>query len=132
MESEFYGKLVELLKTDSRFVEKETGELLKSEVINTGLKLDKKLIADLLSVAEFKEKFFMKIGETLVFDTNLFQKFLQDKKFLSNSYTDFKNKIGLNIDGKYLKERGEVSLVFPFKDCVLAGRMTSKRRAKKR
>ena len=70
MESEFYGKLVELLKTDSRFVEKETGELLKSEVINTGLKLDKKLIADLLSVAEFKEKFFMKIGETLVFDTN--------------------------------------------------------------
>lgn len=124
MESEFYGKLVELLKTDSRFVEKETGELLKSEVINTGLKLDKKLIADLLSVAEFKEKFFMKIGETLVFDTNLFQKFLQDKKFLSNSYTDFKNKIGLNIDGKYLKERGEVSLVFPFKDCVLAGRMT--------
>ena len=70
MESEFYGKLVELLKTDSRFVEKETGELLKSEVINTGLKLDKKLIADLLSVAEFKEKFFMKIGEALVFDTN--------------------------------------------------------------
>ena len=124
MESEFYGKLVELLKTDSRFVEKETGELLKSEVINTGLKLDKKLIADLLSVAEFKEKFFMKIGEALVFDTNLFQKFLQDKKFLSNSYTDFKNKIGLNIDGKYLKERGEVALVFPFKDCVLAGGMT--------
>ena len=70
MESEFYGKLVELLKTDSRFVEKETGELLKSEVINTGLRLDKKLIADLLSVAEFKEKFFMKIGEALVFDTN--------------------------------------------------------------
>ena len=33
-------------------------------------KLDKKLIADLLSVAEFKEKFFMKIGEALVFDTN--------------------------------------------------------------
>ena len=92
MESEFYGKLVELLKTDSRFVEKETGELLKSEVINTGLKLDKKLIADLLSVAEFKEKFFMKIGEALVFDTNLFQKFLQDKKFLSNSYTDFKKQ----------------------------------------
>ena len=128
MESEFYGKLVELLKTDSRFVEKENSatnrELLKSEVVNAADRLDKKLIADLLSVAEFKEKFFMKIGEALVFDTNLFQKFLQDKKFLSNSYTDFKNKIGLNIDGKYLKERGEVALVFPFKDCVLAGGMT--------
>ena len=124
MEGKFYDRLKDLLKADPRFVGKETEILLKSEVINAALQLDKRLISDLLSVAEFKEKFFVKIKQALVFETNLFVSFIQDKNFLINSYTDFKNKIGLNIDGKYLKERGEVSLAFPFKDCVLAGGMT--------
>jgi adenine-specific DNA-methyltransferase len=40
---------------------------------------------------------------------------------LNNSYTAYKNKVGLNIDGKYLKQRNEVALVWPFKDCILEG-----------
>ncbi len=129
MENKFYDKLVDLLQEDDRFVAKQTDknkkkELIKSKILNAAGSLDKKLIADLLAVAEFKEKFFFKVEEALVFDVNSFNQFVQDKKFLSNSYTGFKNKIGLNIDGKFLKERGEVSLVFPFKDCVLAGGMT--------
>jgi adenine-specific DNA-methyltransferase len=43
---------------------------------------------------------------------------------LNDSYTKFKNKIGLTIDGKFLGERGEVALYFPFKDCILEGGMT--------
>lgn len=43
------------------------------------------------------------------------------KEFLPDSYTAYKNKIGLNIDGKTLDERKEVSLVWAYKDCVLAG-----------
>ena len=30
----------------------------------------------------------------------------------------------MNIDGKYLQERGEVALVWPYKDCVLEGGQT--------
>jgi adenine-specific DNA-methyltransferase len=40
---------------------------------------------------------------------------------LDNSYTRFRNRIGLTIDGKYLKERGEGSLVWAYEDCVLEG-----------
>jgi adenine-specific DNA-methyltransferase len=43
------------------------------------------------------------------------------KNYLDNSYTRFQNKIGLNIAGKYLKERDEVCLVWPYKDCLLEG-----------
>ncbi len=38
-----------------------------------------------------------------------------------DSYTKYKNKVGLTIDGKYLKQRNEVALVWPFKDCILEG-----------
>ena len=43
---------------------------------------------------------------------------------LAKSHTRFKNKIRLTIDEKYLRERGEVSLAFPYKDCVLEGGQT--------
>ena len=49
---------------------------------------------------------------------------MSNKDFLANSYTRFRNKIGLNIGEKYLRERGEVSLVWPYKDCVLEGGQT--------
>jgi adenine-specific DNA-methyltransferase len=51
----------------------------------------------------------------------LFIQFLEQKNYLNDSYTAYKNKVGLNIDGKYLKQRNEVALVWPFKDCVLEG-----------
>lgn len=47
--------------------------------------------------------------------------FVMSKDFLPDSYTRYKNLIGLNIDGKTLDERKEVSLVWAYKDCVLAG-----------
>jgi adenine-specific DNA-methyltransferase len=78
----------------------------------------------LIKDKEIREAFFDKIEEYHVFNINKFMDYVQDKNFLSNSYTKFKNKIGLNIDGKYLGERGEVSLVWAFKDCVLEGGMT--------
>jgi adenine-specific DNA-methyltransferase len=47
--------------------------------------------------------------------------FLEQKNYLNDSYTQYKNKVGLTIDGKYLKQRNEVALVWPFKDCILEG-----------
>jgi adenine-specific DNA-methyltransferase len=56
-----------------------------------------------------------------VFNQNLFVQFLEQKNYLNDSYTQYKNKVGLTIDGKYLKQRNEVALVWPFKDCILEG-----------
>ena len=124
MTKSFNDKLTELLKKDLRFVDEESGELIRSEIVNEALKIDKKLIEALLSEKEIKEKFFTEIKGHWVFEINKFIEFIQDKNFLSDSYTKFKNKIGLNIDGKFLNERKEISLVWPFKDCVLEGGMT--------
>lgn len=124
MTKSFNEKLTELLKKDLRFVDEESGELIRSEIVNEALKIDKKLIESLLSDKEIKDKFFTEIKSHWVFEINKFVDYIQDKNFLSDSYTKFKNKIGLNIDGKFLNERKEVSLVWPFKDCILEGGMT--------
>ncbi|MCD6483127.1 MAG: site-specific DNA-methyltransferase, partial [Candidatus Aenigmarchaeota archaeon] len=58
----------------------------------------------------------------LVFNKEKFMKFIDNKEFLPDSYTAFKNKIGLaNEEGKYLAKSKEVVLVWPYKDCVLEG-----------
>ena len=50
---------------------------------------------------------------------------INNRQFLPDSYTRFKNKIGL-VDGseQMLATSGEVELVFPYKDCVLEGGQT--------
>src|SRR3989344_7205582 len=120
----FNDRLVKLLKKDLRFVDEQSGELVKNEIVNQAYKVDKELISHLLDDKEIKAKFFSEIKGHWVFDINLFVSYIQDKNFLSDSYTKFKNRIGMNIDGKFLNERKEVSLVWPFKDCVLEVGMT--------
>ena len=120
----FQEKLENLLKKDLRFVDEDTGKLIRNEIVTHALKIDKKLIELLLINAEIKKKFFIEIKGNWVFNINDFIDYIQDKNFLSDSYTKFKNIVGLNVNGKYLNERGEVSLVWPFKDCVLEGGMT--------
>ena len=70
---------------------------------------------------EFKERFFKKIGENIVFRQDEFLQFL-DLRLLDSSFTAFSNKIGLgNKAKKFLKASDEVVLNFPYKDCVLKG-----------
>ena len=59
-----------------------------------------------------------------MFDKIKFQKFVTNKEFLADSYTAFKNKIGLTANGQYLTQSNEVVLDFPYKDCVLEGGQT--------
>jgi adenine-specific DNA-methyltransferase len=115
-----YQALENQLKKENNFVS-DNGELKKWVVINKAQNYDAELIAILLDNKELKEKFFLDIKGTLVFNHNLFVQFLEQKNYLNDSYTQFKNKIGLTIDGKYLKQRNEVELVWPFKDCILEG-----------
>lgn len=130
MAKSFNEKLIELLKTDSQFVDDE-GELVKAAVIDRAWKIDRDLVKLLLGKPEIKDKFFDEIGGHWIFNINTFIEYIADKNFLANSYTRFRNKIGLNIDGKFLRERGEVSLVWPYKDCVLEGGQTKEEEKRK-
>ena len=123
MPKPFHEKLINLLKTDPRFVDDE-GELLKAAVMDRAWKIDHDLVRLLLGDADIKAKFFDEIEGHYIFNTNTFIDYISDKNFLANSYTRFRNKIGLNIEDKFLPERGEVSLVWPYKDCVLEGGQT--------
>lgn len=123
MINKFEEKLNKLLKKEPRFIDQE-GDLLTNTIIDSAYKADSKLIELLISEKDIKEIFFTKIKDVHVFNINDFVSYVQDKNFLNDSYTKFKNKIGLNVGGKFLNERKEVSLVWPFKDCVLEGGMT--------
>lgn len=115
-----YQTLEQQLKKEPNFVT-DNGELKKWVVLNKAQNFDGELLGLLLDNADLKEKFFVNVKGTLVFNQNLFVQFLEQKNYLNDSYTQYKNKVGLTIDGKYLKQRNEVALVWPFKDCILEG-----------
>lgn len=115
-----YETLENELKNENNFVS-DNGELKKWVVINKAQNFDARLLELLLDNEELKERFFISVKGTLVFNQNLFIQFLEQKNYLNDSYTQYKNKVGLTIDAKYLKQRNEVALVWPFKDCVLEG-----------
>ena len=119
----FNEKLTGLLKTHSDFLD-DTGELIPAAVRDHAWQLNHDLIKLLLTDDAIKATFFDEIEGHWVFNHNTFINYITDKNFLANSYTQFRNKIGLNIGGKFLRERGEVSLVWPYKDCVLEGGQT--------
>ena len=119
----FNNNLTDLLKTDPRYVN-DDGELVIAAVQDSAWKIDRDLVKLLLTVKEIKAKFFEEISGHWIFNTNIFLDYILQKNFLDNSYTRFRNRIGLTIGGKYLKERGEVALVWPYKDCVLEGGQT--------
>jgi len=117
------NNLKTLLQKDERLVSE--GELLKNKIIELALKTDKDLIELLLTDKQIKEVFFTEVGKATIFDKDKFIKFVSNKQFLPDSYTAFKNKIGL-IDEKdeFISEKKDVVLSWPYKDCVLEGGMT--------
>lgn len=114
--------LKKLLTADERLVVE--GKLMKNKIIELGLALDKGLLSLLLSNATIKKHFFEEVSGTLVFDKIKFMKFVSNKEFLPDSYTSFKNKIGLTIDDEFITENKEVVLSFPYKDGILEGGQT--------
>ena len=126
----FNEKLTARLKTNPDFLD-DAGELIPAAVRDHAWRLDHNLIKLLLTDAEIKATFFDEIDGHWVFNHNTFIDYITNKNFLANSYTRFRNKIGLNIGDKFLRERGEVSLVFPYKDCVLEGGQTKEEEKRK-
>ncbi len=122
MTKNLLNDLKNLLQKDERLV--SNGELLKNKTIELALKMDKGLIELLLSDKQMKEVFFTEVGKATIFDKDKFIKFISNKSFLPDSYTAFKNKIGLTENDEYISKKKEVVLSWPYKDCVLEGGMT--------
>ncbi|MFN3589853.1 MAG: DNA methyltransferase [Spirosomataceae bacterium] len=115
-----YQVLEHQLKKEPDFVS-EAGELKKWVVLDKAQNFDETLIALLLQNEDLKKEFFLPIQGILVFKQPHFVQFMEQKNFLNDSYTQYKNKVGLTIGGSYLKQRSDIALVWPFKDCILEG-----------
>jgi adenine-specific DNA-methyltransferase len=120
------SELVELLKHEDNLV--VDGHLNKNKIIELALKVEPQLIVLLIKNPTFKKHFFQEVEDVLVFDKIKFQRFVNNKSFLPDSYTAFKNKIGLTINDdsldNFISTSNDVVLAWPHKDCVLEGGQT--------
>ena len=117
----FIEELENTLKDDERFVSQD-GQLLKPRVRDAVSQLDAKLIRSLAAAPLLKEHFFKNVDDITIFDQEKFMWVVSSKEFLPDSYTAYRNKIGLSVnDHDLLTSSNEVSLVWPYKDCVLEG-----------
>ncbi|OEC83169.1 hypothetical protein A9D46_12215 [Photobacterium damselae subsp. damselae] len=114
--------LTNALQSDERLV--IDGKLAKNKIVELALNLDPLLLKLLLSDEQLKGHFFQDVDGMLIFDKVAFQRFVNNKSFLPDSFTQFKNKIGLSVDSHYLNESNDVVLSWPYKDCVLEGGQT--------
>jgi adenine-specific DNA-methyltransferase len=106
--SQILQVLTQLLKRDQRLV--VDGNLAKNKIIELTLQLDAGILKLLKSSPELRKIFFVEVEGIFVFDKIKFQNFISNKQFLPNSFTQYKNKIGLVSDQQYLANSGEVVL----------------------
>ena len=119
-----YSTLIEVLKQKADFFS-ESGELLRNAVYEAAMKMDPSLIKLLANNEITKKRFFTDVDGVLVFDKVGFGWVINNKEFLPDSYTRFKNKIGLvDESGSFISSSDNVELVFPYKDCILEGGQT--------
>lgn len=121
---DFYNTVIEVLKQNESFFSAE-GELLRNAVYEAAMKMDSNLLRLLYNNEITRERFFTDVDGIVVFDKVGFGWVVNNREFLPNSYTRYKNEIGLvNGNGNYIATSNDVELVFPYKDCVLEGGQT--------
>ena len=111
-----------ILEQNNKFC--KDGILFKNVVVEAALKMDKELLSILVKDEVAKKTFFQEIEKIIIFDKVKFQKFVSNKQFLPDSYTAYKNNIGLTANDEFLTEAKEVVLSWAYKDCVLEGGQT--------
>lgn len=120
----FFDTVIGVLKQDERFFSAE-GELLRNAVYEAAMKMDSALLKLLYNNEVTRERFFTDVEGISVFDKVGFGWVINNRQFLPDSYTRYKNKIGLvNGNGDCISTSNDVELVFPYKDCVLEGGQT--------
>jgi adenine-specific DNA-methyltransferase len=118
-----YKDLIQELSKNDRFLLE--GDVSASLVRDKAYKLDSELISLLFASSKLKEEFFSEVNGATIFNYPKFAKFITNKEFLPDSYTEFETNIGLSVGDRFLSENKEVVLSFPFKDCILEGGMDS-------
>ena len=100
----------------------EDGKILKAKVYEDAMEINPNLIKLLLKNESLGRVLFSNIDDVVVFDKQKLLWLLEHKEFLPDSYTRFRNKIGLT-DGKgnFISTVNDVVLSFPYKDSVLVG-----------
>ena len=117
----FLSELEKVLKSDERFIG-EDNQIIKTKVSDAAMGTDGLLIKSLLQNELLRDSFFTKVDDVYVFDKVKFIWVLESKEFLPDSYTLYKNKIGLVDNQNNLNsKKQDVTLVWPYKDCVLEG-----------
>lgn len=120
----FLDELKKVLISDDRFVG-EADQIIKTKVSDAARANDEKLLKSLLNNDLLKDAFFTKVDDIYVFDKNKFVWVLESKEFLPDSFTMYKNKIGLvDYNNNLISQKQDVSFVWPYKDCVLEGGQT--------
>ena len=122
-----FDELKNTLLKNSKYSEQNTEnpKLLRNVVIEDALNMNKELLHILLSNPKLKNHFFTDVEGVLVFDKNKFTWTIENKEFLPDSYTRFKQKIGLiDSNERFISSNNDVVLSFPYKDCVLEGGQT--------
>ena len=119
----FFEEVESVLKKDKRFVS-EKGELLRNAVIEAAQKMDADLLKALHANTTTRKRFFTDVDGIAVFDKQQFEWVVSNRAFLPDSYTRFRNKIGLAVGDDMIASSPNVELVFPYKDCVLEGGQT--------
>ena len=113
-------KMAELLSSDERLLVE--GEANKNRIAELARRYDTGLLNLLQSDESVGRHFFSVTDGGLVFKLEVFLQFLANKTFLPDSYTAYKNKIGLATGPDSLLAEGrDVVLNWPYKDCVLDG-----------
>lgn len=120
--------LLDLLHNNLSSVEHftdENGRLLRPAVIDAAMRMDPAIIKMTMNDPALKEQFLTEVDGVLVFDKTKFIWVVDSKVFLPDSYTSYKNKIGL-VDnrGELITQSPDVSLAWPYKDCILEGGQT--------
>ncbi|NLJ94041.1 MAG: DNA methylase [Clostridiaceae bacterium] len=120
----FIEELKKVLKLDERFIG-ENNQIVRTKVADAARGIDGLLMKSLLQNDLLRESFFSKVDDIYVFDKMKFIWVIESKEFLPDSYTLYKNKIGLvDNHNNFISEQQDVTLAWPYKDCVLEGAQT--------
>ncbi|WP_180070509.1 site-specific DNA-methyltransferase [Acinetobacter sp. YH16038] len=97
--------------------------LQRSLVIDAIQKKEVDLVKALISNDKIKSIYSTDVDGILIFDFDKLISLLKYKEYWADSFTKYRNKVGLTSSGKYLDYNSDVILDFPFKDCILEGGM---------
>lgn len=130
MQTQLLKELNNVLKTFPQYWHNQV--LKRYEVIDAIENKEPSLIKALVANEKLKKQYGSDIDGILLFDFSNLVSLIQYKEYWQDSFTKYKNKIGLTIEGgNYLDYNSDVVLDFPFKDCMLEGGMTKSETSKK-